>query len=467
MKTRKEHDLLGFLEVPAEAYYGIHSLRAQTNFDLCGLCPPHEMIIALAEVKKACATANARVGRLDQTIADAICRACDEIIAGNLHDQFITDPFQGGAGTSANMNANEVIANRAIELLDGAKGDYAKVHPLDHVNLAQSTNDAIPTAIKITAIRMLQNAADDLVSLHRALKAKESEFSAVIKLGRTEMQDAIPMTVGQEFGAWARAIGRDIKRLYKAAELMSEVNLGGTAIGTGLNADPEYVDSVVDVLREITALPLTQSEDLIDGTQNCDALAEVSGLLKAAAVNMAKIAADLRLMSSGPRGGFGEISLPPLQAGSSIMPGKVNPVATEVASQCAFQIMGNDFAIAVASAGGQLELNAFLPMISHNLFESIRLLGASAALLAEKCICGIEADEDKCRAHVENSFAMLTALSPYIGYEAASNLAREATESKKTIRQVALDMGLLTEQQLDNILSPMKMTKPGITGKNP
>ena len=487
MRTRTEHDLLGSLEVPAEAYYGIHTLRAAANFDLSGLRLHPELIRALAEVKKACAIANARTGYLEQPIADAISAACDEIASpllggdmmsppnngesppnntGKLHDQFITDAFQGGAGTSANMNANEVIANRAIELLGGAKGDYDKVHPLDHVNLSQSTNDVFPTAVRIAAIRLLVPAAHAMADLQRALQAKEAEFAGVLKVGRTEMQDAVPVTLGQEFAAWAQAVQRDWWRLYKVEERLKQVNLGGTAVGTGLNAEREYVYSVVEILRDVTGLPLARAENMIDVTQNCDVFVEVSGLIKAAAVNLAKIAADLRLLSSGPNAGFGEITLPALQAGSSIMPGKVNPVATEAASQCAFQIMANDVAIATAAASGQLELNAFLPMISHNLFQSLQLLRGASILLAEKCIQGIEANEDRCRELVENSFVMLTALSPYIGYEAASDLAQESIASGKTIRQTALDKGLFTAEQLDKILSTVEMTKPGIAGQS-
>ena len=474
MQTRTEHDLLGSLEVPADAYYGIHTLRARMNFDLSGLRLHPELIRALAEVKKACAIANARTGYLDQPIADAISAACDEIASGELHYQFITDPFQGGAGTSANMNANEVIANRAIELLTppspplnggGRKGDYDKVHPLDTVNLSQSTNDVFPTAVRVAAIRLLTPAAHAIGDLQRALQAKEAEFAHVLKIGRTEMQDAVPVTLGQEFAAWAQAIQRDWWRLYKVEERLRQVNLGGTAVGTGLNADKHYVFSVVEVLRDVTGLPLARAENMIDVTQNCDVFVEVSGLIKAAAVNLAKLAADLRLLSSGPRAGFGEITLPALQAGSSIMPGKVNPVATEAVSQCAFQIMANDVAIATAAASGQLELNAFLPMISHNLFQSLQLLRGAASLLAEKCVSGIEANEERCRDLVENSFAMLTALSQYIGYEAASDLAHECIESGKTIRQAALDKGLFTVEQLDAILSTTEMTKPGIAGE--
>jgi len=481
MKTRTEHDLLGSAEVPAEAYYGIHTLRAAANFDLSGQRLHPELIRALAEVKKACAIANARIGYLEQPIADAICAACDEIASQrkvtdtfvelekkgvcHLFGQFVTDPFQGGAGTSANMNANEVIANRAIELLGGAKGEYDKIHPLDHVNLSQSTNDVFPTAVRIAAIRLLVQAAHAMADLQRAMQAKEAEFAGVLKVGRTEMQDAVPVTLGQEFAAWAQAVQRDWWRLYKVEERLRQVNLGGTAIGTGLNAEREYVYSVVEILRDLTGLPLARAENMIDVTQNCDVFVEVSGLIKAAAVNIAKIAADLRLLSSGPRAGLGEISLPPLQAGSSIMPGKVNPVATEAASQCAFQIMANDVAIATAAASGQLELNAFLPMISHNLFQSLQLLRGASTLLAEKCVNGITANEDRCLELVENSFVMLTALSPYIGYEAASDLAHESIATGKTIRQTALDKGLFTADQLDAILSTVEMTKPGIAGE--
>jgi aspartate ammonia-lyase len=465
MSTRIEHDLLGSMEVPADAYYGVHTLRAHSNFGLSGLPLHPELIKALAEVKKACALANQRTGYLDERIAGAICEACDEVIAGRLRDQFITDAFQGGAGTSANMNANEVIANRAIELLGGTKGDYDLVHPLDHVNLSQSTNDVFPTAVRIAAIRMVIHASQAASELQRALQEKEAEFAGVLKIGRTEMQDAVPITLGQEFAAWAQAVQRDWWRLYKVEERLRQVNLGGTAVGTGLNADRRYVYIVVDLLREVTNLPLARAENMIDVTQNADVFPEVSGLVKAAAVNLAKIAGDLRILSSGPRAGIGEIRLPPLQAGSSIMPGKVNPVATEAASQAAFQIMANDQAIAYAAASGQLELNAFLPMIAHNLFQSLGLLANAAKLLADRCIRGIEADEDRCRELVENSFATLTALSPYIGYEAASELALEAQRLGTTIRQAVLDKGLFDEDQLDSILSTTEMTRPGIAGQ--
>jgi aspartate ammonia-lyase len=464
MKTRLEHDLLGSLEVPADAYYGIHTQRAAENFRISGLPIHLELIRSLALVKKACAIANMRTEYLDEKIADAIVQACDEIAGGKLHDQFITDAFQGGAGTSMNMNANEVIANRAIEILGGEKGDYSIVHPLDHVNLSQSTNDVVPTAVKLTAIRLLAGTSQAMADLQGALQEKEKEFAGILKVGRTETQDAVPITLGQEFCAWAQAIQRDWWRLYKVEERLRQVNLGGTAVGTGLNADRKYVFTVVDILREITGVGLARAENMIDATQNYDMFVEVSGMLKAAATDLAKIAADLRLLSSGPRAGIGEIKLPELQAGSSIMPGKVNPVVTEAVSQVAFQVMANDQAITLAAMNGQLELNAFIPMLAHDLFQSLDMLTAAANLLAEKCIKGIQADEWRCFQLLEHSFVMVTALSPYIGYEKASDLAREAVETKKTVRQLALEKKLFTKKQLDTILSPIEMTHPGIAG---
>lgn len=464
MKTRLEHDLLGSLEIPADAYYGIHTLRAAENFRISGLHVHPQLVRSLALVKKACAIANMRTGYLEERIGNAIVAACDEIAAGALEDQFITDAFQGGAGTSMNMNANEVIANRAIEILGGEKGDYHLVHPLDHVNLSQSTNDVVPTAVKITAIRLILGASKAMADLQGALQEKEKEFAHVLKLGRTEMQDAVPMTLGQEFSAWAQAVQRDWWRLYKVEERLRQVNLGGTAIGTGLNADRKYVFMVVDILREITGIGLARAENLIDGTQNFDVFVEVSGMLKAAATSLAKIAADLRLLSSGPRAGFAEIKLPELQAGSSIMPGKVNPVVTEAVSQAAFQIMANDQAITLAAMNGQLELNAFIPSLAHNLFQSLEMLRSSAELLAEKCIKGIIADEARCGDLLEHSFGLVTALSPYIGYEEASDICRAALRDGKTIRQLAIERNLFTPEELEAILTPTEMTHPGIAG---
>lgn len=464
MKTRQEHDLLGVCEVPADAYYGIHTLRAAENFPVSGIRVHPLLIQSLAIVKKACAIANLRTGYLDKHKADAIIAACDEIASGKFADQFITDALQGGAGTSMNMNVNEVIANRAIELLGGEKGNYSIVHPLDHVNLSQSTNDVVPTAVRITAIRLLARASRAMAELQGELQKKEGEFAHVLKIGRTELQDAVPITLGQEFSAWAQAVQRDWWRLYKVEERLRQVNLGGTAVGTGLNADRRFVFMVVDILRDITGLGIARAENMIDGTQNCDVFVEVSGMLKSAAVNLAKIASDLRLLSSGPRAGLGEIKLPELQAGSSIMPGKVNPVITEAVSQAAFQIIANDNAITLAAMNGQLELNAFLPLIAHNLFQSLELTRSAADMLAHKCVSGIIANEERCTELLENSFALVTALSPYIGYEEASDLAREAAESNKTIRQLALEKKLFTAEELDKILSASEMTHPGIAG---
>lgn len=466
MKTRLEHDLLGSLEVPAGAYYGIHTLRAAENFRISGIRVHPQLVRSIALVKKACAIVNMRTGYLEKRIGDAIVEACDEIAQGAFADQFITDAFQGGAGTSMNMNVNEVVANRAIELLGGQKGDYHIVHPLDHVNLSQSTNDVVPTAVKLTAILLLQTTSKAMADLQGALQDKEREFAQVLKIGRTEMQDAVPMTLGQEFSAWAQAVQRDWWRLYKVEERLRQVNLGGTAIGTGLNADRKYVYMVVDILREITGVGLARAENMVDATQNLDMFVEVSGMLKAAATTLAKISADLRLLSSGPRAGIGEIRLPELQAGSSIMPGKVNPVATEAVSQVAFQVMANDQAITLAAMNGQLELNAFIPSLAHNLFQSLEMLTSAAGLLSEKCVKGIEADKDRSEELLERSFALVTALSPYIGYEEASRLCREALQTGRTIRELVIERNLFTPEELEAVLSPTEMTHPGIAGLN-
>jgi aspartate ammonia-lyase len=363
-----------------------------------------------------------------------------------------------------NMSANEVIANRAIELLGGKRGDYSLVHPLDHVNLSQSTNDVVPTAVKITAIRLVRGCAAGLADLQSALQEKEKQFAHVLKVGRTELQDAVPITLGQSFSAWAGAISRDWWRIYKAEERLRQVNLGGTALGTGLNADRRYVFTVVEILRELTEMGLARAENCIDATQNFDAFVEVSGMIKTAASNLAKISADLRLLASGPRAGLGEISLPDLQAGSSIMPGKVNPVATEAVSQIAFQIMANDQAVTLAASNGQLELNAFIPLLAHNLLQSLDLLRSGCALLTEKCIKGIVAHEQRCGSLLESSLAMLTALSPYIGYEEASAIAKQALAKNQTIRQIVLEKKLFTSERLEQILEPTEMTHPGIAG---
>ena len=462
--TRTEHDLLGERQVPAEAYWGIHTLRAQENFPLSGQ-PAHPALIrALALVKKAAALTNQRLGLLPEDKAKAIVQACEEVAAGKLREQFPVDALQGGAGTSTNMNMNEVLANRAIELLGGTKGDYALIHPNDDVNLSQSTNDVYPTALKLAAINLLLPVIEDMNQLQGALQEKEAEFAGVLKVGRTEMQDAVPITLGQEFSAWAQAVQRDWWRLHVVEEKLRQVNLGGTAVGTGLNADRRYVLTVVDVLRDLTGLGLARAENMIDVTQNADVFAEVSGLLKAAAVSLAKIAADLRLLSSGPRAGFGEIALPEMQAGSSIMPGKVNPVITEAVTQCAYQVMASDLAITLAAQAGQLELNAFLPLIAHNLFQQLDLLHGAVQMFLHRCVVGITARAEHTGRQVAESFGLVVAVAPYVGYEVASDVAREAHHTGQAVRDVLLARGLFTEEELVVILAPQEMTKPGIPG---
>lgn len=462
MTYRLEIDPLGEMKIPVEAYYGIHSRRAFENFQISGRPLHPQLIIALAEVKKAAALANQTAGLLDDVLTQAIVGACDEVIAGQWHDQFIVDALQGGAGTSANMNANEVIANRAIERLGGVKGDYGLVHPLDHLNLSQSTNDVFPTAVRIAAIRLLKRASEVMAELQTSLQDKEEAFSSVLKLGRTELQDALPVMLGQEFGAYAQAVARDRWRLYKAVERLRQINLGGTAVGTGLNAHKRYFYTVVEKLREITGLGLARAEYLMDPTQNNDVFVEVSGLLKASAVNLAKIVGDLRLMASGPTGGLGEIHLPELQAGSSIMPGKVNPVIPEAVRQAAYQVIANDQAITLGAQGGELELNAMLPLIADNLLSSLDLLTRAAAGLAKRCISGIEACIGRCLEALEHSLVYATALVPHIGYERAALVVKSARAQGMTIRQAVLSADLLSPESLDRILDPYQLTRPGI-----
>lgn len=465
MKYRIEHDLLGEKEVPSDAYYGIHTMRAHENFYISGQKIHKELIISLAMVKKAAAIANMKVGLLDERRTNAIILACDEIISGKYHDQFIVDALQGGAGTSSNMNANEVIANRAAELLGGSLGDYSLVHPIEHVNMSQSTNDVFPTAVRIAAIRLLKPLSEDLAELQSALQEKEEEFSDVYKMGRTELQDAVPVMLGQEFGAYAQAVSRDRWRIYKVEERLRQVNIGGTAVGTGLNAEIKYVFSVIEILREITGLGLARAEYMMDPTQNNDVFVEVSGLLKAAAVNLIKISNDIRLMSSGPKCGLMEISIPEVQAGSSIMPGKVNPVIPEAIKQAAIQVIACDHAITLCAQSGEFELNFTLPQIAHNLFMQIDLLRRAIRIFIDKCIKGIVANREYLKETVEKSYSYATALSSYIGYEKATEIAKTAKQQGKTIRDVVLEKGLFKEEELDIIFNPYEMTKPGIPGK--
>lgn len=462
---RTEEDSIGTKAVPEGVYYGVQSLRAAENFRITGLNMHPEIINSLAYIKKAAAITNCEVGILDRKIADAIVKACDEILEGKLHEDFIVDPIQGGAGTSINMNANEVIANRAIEILGGQKGEYSIVNPNDHVNCGQSTNDVIPTAGKMTSLRLLKNLKDELLRLHKTLITKAEEFDDVIKMGRTQMQDAVPIRLGQEFRAYSVAIMRDIRRMDEAMGEMCFLNMGGTAIGTGINADPAYLKRIVPNLAEVSGMELVQAFDLIDATQNLDPFVAVSGAIKACAVTLSKIANDFRLMSSGPRTGFAEINLPARQNGSSIMPGKVNPVIPEVVNQVAFNIIGNDVTITMAAEAGQLELNAFEPIIFYCMFQSIDTLAYAVQTFVDNCVAGITANRDRCRSLVENSVGIITAICPHVGYQKAAEIAKKAMKTGESVRSLILQEKLLTDEELDEILEPVHMTEPGISAK--
>jgi len=457
MNMRTESDSIGSRQIPADAYYGVQSLRGAENFQITGQRMRPEFIASMAQIKKACAICNHAVGELTQPVRDAIVTACDEIIDGKLHDQFLCDPIQGGAGTTANMNANEVIANRAIELLGGQKGDYSLVHPNDHVNRAQSTNDVIPTAAKLTTVKLLEKAIAQVRRLEDALLAKEQEFHNIIKMGRTQMQDAVPIRLGAEFGAYSKAISRDILRLEKALEEMYAVNLGGTAVGTALNADPAYVRQLAPTLAQICQMPLKKAEDLVDGTQNLDSFAYVSAALKTCAVSCSKIANDLRLMSSGPRCGFEEINLPPMQNGSSIMPGKVNPVIPEVMSQAAFCIIGNDMAITMAAEAGQLELNFAEPVLYHKLFESLVALTGAVRTFVDNCVTGITANPERCRELVDGSVGVITAICPKLGYKESADIAKKAIATGESVREVLKSKHILSDKEIDDLLDPETM----------
>lgn len=465
MDFRMESDSIGTRQVPVDAYYGVQTLRASENFNITGHRMHKEFIKSLAQIKKAAAIANTKAGLLNKKIGDAVIKACDEIIQGNLHDQFIIDPIQGGAGTSANMNANEVIANRAIEILGGQKGDYSIVHPNDHVNMGQSTNDVFPTAGKITALKLFPKAIEQLTILNKSLEEKAEEFNDVIKMGRTQLQDAVPVRLGQEFKAYSSVVKRDISRLEKAEEGLKVVNMGGTAIGTGLNADEKYFKSIVPTISSVTGIELKQADDLIDATQNLDCFVSSSVAIKTCAVNLSKMSNDLRLMSSGPRAGFEEINLPPKQNGSSIMPGKINPVIPEVMNQVAFNIIGNDVTITMAAEAGQLELNAFEPVIFFNLFESIETLTNGVNTFVNNCISGITANKNRCRELVDNSVGIVTAICPYIGYKKSAKIAKTAIKTGQSVKKIILQEGVLNESQFNIIMNPVSMTQPGISGK--
>ncbi|MCY7858005.1 aspartate ammonia-lyase [Bacillus sonorensis] len=461
---RTEKDFLGEKNIPADVYYGIQTLRAAENFPITGYKIHEEMIKALAVVKKAAALANMETKRLYKGLGEAVVQAADEIIEGKLHDQFIVDPIQGGAGTSMNMNANEVIGNRALELLGHQKGEYIHLSPNTHVNMSQSTNDVFPTAIHISTLKLLEKLLDTMDYMLDAFRKKAQEFDHVIKMGRTHLQDAVPIRLGQEFEAYSRVIERDIKRIKQSRQHLYEVNMGATAVGTGLNADPRYIENVVKHLADISGLPLVGTDHLVDATQNTDAYTEVSAALKVCMMNMSKIANDLRLMASGPRAGLAEISLPARQPGSSIMPGKVNPVMAELINQIAFQVIGNDHTICLASEAGQLELNVMEPVLVFNLLQSISIMNNGFRSFTDHCVTGIEANEKRLKAYVEKSAGVITAVNPHLGYEAAARIAREAILTGQSVRDLCLQNDVLTEEELDLILNPYEMTKPGIAG---
>lgn len=460
-RTRTEHDLLGERQVPFEYYYGIQTLRALENFDISGVRLNFfpELVKSLAIVKMAAAKANRDLGLLPADIADAIIRACQEVMDHHFLNHFVVDMIQGGAGTSTNMNANEVIANRALELLGHQKGDYQYCHPNNHVNLSQSTNDVYPTAIQIAIYRSNEKLVKVLASLIDSFREKSFEFARVIKMGRTQLQDAVPMTLGQTFGAFATTLEEEVERLNENAKLFLEINMGGTAIGTGLNADPQYSGKVVYYLRQITGLDLVLARDLVEATQDTGHYVIYSSAVKRLAIKLSKICNDLRLLSSGPRAGLNEINLPPMQPGSTIMPGKVNPVIPEVVNQIAFKVIGNDLTVSFAAEAGQLELNVMEPVIVKSLFESIEMLKNGMDTLRYRCIDGITANVEHNRKTVENSIGLVTALNPYIGYENSTAIAKEALETGASVYSLVLEKKLLSKEELDRILDPENMIR--------
>ena len=461
-RTRKEHDLLGERDVPYEFYYGIQTLRATENFPISGVAISHfpDLITALAQVKLAAAMANHELGLLPDEVAQAVFQACREIIDGKWHTHFVVDVIQGGAGTSTNMNANEVIANRALEIMGREKGDYGRCHPNNHVNLSQSTNDVYPTALRVALILGTRKLIAVLEELIASFREKGKEFAEVLKMGRTQLQDAVPMTLGQEFEAYAVTLEEEVERLGQNAALFHEVNLGGTAIGTGICADPEYRNRAVRHLGELTGLPVRLATNLVEATQDTGAFVIFSSAVKRLAIKLSKISNDLRLLGSGPRAGLHEINLPKMQPGSSIMPGKVNPVIPEVVNQVAFKVIGNDLVVTMAAEAGQLQLNVFGPIIAQSLFESIEILKNGMETLKHRCIDGITANAAVCRDMVEKSIGLVTALVPVLGYEACTALAREALDSGRDVYGLVLEKGLLTKSKLEEVLKPENMVRP-------
>ncbi len=462
MSTRIEHDLIGDKEISNECYYGVQTARAAENFHITGVTLSNfpTFITSLANVKKAAALANYELNLLSEPKKNAIVGACDQIIAGKFHDQFVVDMIQGGAGTSTNMNANEVIANIGLELMGYKKGEYKFLHPNNDVNLSQSTNDAYPTALRIALFEKLGELGESMAIIKKSFAKKASEFKDVIKMGRTQLQDAVPMTLEQEFRTYAVMIGEDIERVHEAKQLVREINMGATAIGTGINAHPDYAKTVEAKLQEVTGRPFITASDLIEATQDTGAYVQVSGVLKRVATKMSKICNDLRLLSSGPRTGFGEINLPAMQPGSSIMPGKVNPVIPEVVNQVCFQVIGSDITVTMACEGGQLQLNVFEPVIAFNLFNSINMMKNAFETLAYTCVDGITANTEHCKSLVLNSIGLVTALNPYLGYENSTMVAKEALATGGSVYDIVLEKGLLAKEELDEIIKPENMIQP-------
>ena len=453
---------MGPVELPADAYFGAQTARAVANFPISGLKPHRALVWATLLIKQCAARANMATGRLPADIGRAIIRAADEALAGKFDDQFVVDPFQAGAGTSHNMNVNEVLANRAAELLGGSRGDYARVHPNDHVNMAQSTNDVVPTAMRLASLRLLDRLIPAVSGLRDALDAKGIVFDQIVKSGRTHLQDAVPIRLGQEFAAYALAIGRNLNSIEQCRPALCELGIGGTAVGTGLNAEEQYIDQVVAELSHAADYPLVRAANLVETTQNMDPFVSLSSSLKGLAINLIRIANDLRLLASGPRTGMNEITLPPVQPGSSIMPGKVNPVMAEVTDMVAFQVIGADTVVTMAAQAGQLELNVMMPVIAYNLLFSMEILTNCIQKFAANCVRGISANSDRCRQYMEESVGLATILAPAIGYAAAAEVAKEAVATGRSIRDVIVERGLLDAETLNSLLDPFTLTTPGV-----
>jgi aspartate ammonia-lyase len=462
MATRIEKDSMGEMSVPANVYYGAQTARAVQNFPISGLRPHPTFVWATVIIKKCAAKANMNTGRLAAEIGSAIVTAADEVLAGGFAEHFVVDPFQAGAGTSHNMNVNEVLANRALELLGFKCGDFSTLHPNDHVNMAQSTNDVVPTAIRLASLEMLDPLLEELERLEFSLTDKAKEFNHILKSGRTHLQDAVPIRMGQEFGAYSAAIRKNREGLEACIPSLLELGIGGTAVGTGLNAEPAYIKSMVEELSVATGFPLVSSTDLFEAMQNMDPFLALSAALRRTAVNLGRISNDLRLLASGPRTGFDEIRLPPIQPGSSIMPGKINPSMAEMTNMVCFQVMGCDQAIMLASQAGQLELNVMMPLISWNLTFSMEILKNCVQKFTESCISGIVVNESRCRRYLEDSLGLVTVLAPYIGYNASAAIAKESVASGRSIREIVLEQKLMAEEELDEIMRPEHLTSPGL-----